>query len=109
MVKLFSTVAVGALMFGAQTLNATALERWLNIHNSSSYEICYVYITHVDDPDWGPDLFGPCIPPGYYQTVDPGWQQGYCKMDMKFVFDDGVEVIESNYNICEGTDFYLYD
>lgn len=40
-------------------------------------------------------------------TVDPGWQQGYCKVDMKFIFSDGDEVIEWDYNICEGTDLYI--
>lgn len=87
--------------------NASAYERWLRVHNNTSYDLCYVHISNVGTNSWGPDLLGPCIPPGYWQKVNPGYQRGYCMMDMKFVFEDDDVVFRNNYNICEGTDFYI--
>lgn len=100
---MFAIVAV----LGMNT-QSYALERWLRVHNDTNISLCYIYITHVDDGDWGADLLGPCIEPGGYAVVDPGWQQGYCRMDMKFVFSDDDEVVRNDYNICEGTDFTIY-
>lgn len=91
------------------SLQAFALERWLRVHNNSSASLCYVYISHVGTGSWRSSHIGSCIRPGYYQVIDPGWQQGYCKVDMKFVFADNTQVIEYDYNICEGEDFHLTD
>ena len=82
-------------------------QRWLRIHNETSVSLCEVYISHVGTRKWQSDRIGSCISAGRYRTVDPGWQQGYCKMDMKFVFADGDEVVENDFNICEYTDFYI--
>lgn len=102
---LLAIASVAAVVTPAQ-----AFERWLDIHNDTSYELCYVYISHIRTNDWGPDLLGDeCIPPGYYMRVDPGYQQGYCRMDMKFVFEDDTVTYRENFNICDNTDFYLYE
>lgn len=106
---LLAGVASIAMMGVTAHANADALERWLDITNSSSVSICYVYISHVGTRNWQSDRIGTCIEPGEVRRVDPGWQQGYCKMDMKFVFADDVVVYESDFNICEETDFELYD
>jgi hypothetical protein len=83
-------------------------ERWLDIHNSTGYELCYVYVTHVDRNGWGSDILGStCLDSGYYRRIDAGWQQGYCRVDMKFVFSDDDVVVRRNFNICTATDFYL--
>ena len=109
--KLMATAAVlaasaGMLAFSAPS--AGSYERWLRIHNETSYDLCYVHISNVGTDNWGPDILGNnCLSPGRYRTVDPGWQQGYCRMDMKFIFDDDDEVTEWGFNICEGTDYYL--
>lgn len=90
--------------------DATALERWLRVHNHTSYNLCYVQISHVDRNSWGPDILGnTCLSPGYYRTVNPGWQQGYCKMDMRFEFSDGDTVVEYDFNICVAEDYHIYD
>jgi len=100
-----ATMSIG--MMAASTSDTDAHQRWLRIHNTGSSNLCYVYISHVGTGSWGRDLLGPCVRPGYYVTVDPGYQQGYCMMDMKFVFASGREVVRWEYNICEGTDFYV--
>lgn len=104
------SAALSAATLTTSTTGTGSYERWLRIHNQTSYELCEVYISHVDTNSWGPDILGStCLSPGYYRTVDPGYQQGYCKMDLKFVFEDDDVVVRRRYNICEGTDFYLND
>lgn len=109
---LVSTFTAAMLMAAAapaiadHSADGNVYQRWLHVHNETNYDICYFYASHVDARNWGPDLLGPCIPPGYYQTVDPGWQQGYCMMDIKYEYEDGsygTDVI----NICEVTDYYI--
>lgn len=95
-------------MFAAAT-QANAYERWLDITNSTSVDLCEVYISHVGTDDWQSDRIGPCISPGEVRRVNPGYQQGYCRMDMNFVFADGSEVTRHGFDICSETDFVLYD
>jgi hypothetical protein len=81
-------------------------ERWVYINNkvSDGDSICQVYITHLDDPDWGPDLLGQyCVDPGESMRVDPGWQEGYCRMDVKIVMLSGQELFIRE-DICSRTD-----
>ncbi len=79
-------------------------DRWVRIHNYSGSYLCSVEISHVDRGRWGPNRFGSCLAPGRYRTVDPGFQQGYCMMDLRFGFDDGSVIVGTDYNICEGED-----
>lgn len=88
--------------------SANAYERWLDITNNTSVDLCEVYISHVGTDDWQTDRIGRCIGPGEVRRVDPGWQQGYCRMDMNFVFADGDQVTEYGFDICSETDFVLY-
>lgn len=104
-ILLASAAAIGFLGAVSQT---AAEERWLRVHNNTSADLCFVQISHVGTGDWGPDLLGSsCLKPGRYRTVDPGWQVGYCKMDMRFIFDDDDYHVEWDYNICEEEDYYL--
>lgn len=94
----------------AVSQGANAYERWLKVHNQTSVDVCGVYISHVDKRKWGRNLLTTeCIWPGHYIKVDPGYQQGYCMMDMKFVWADGREGIRYDFNICDATDHYLVD
>lgn len=42
----------------------------LDVRNASSSEICYLYISPVSDPHWGPDLLGS-------RTLSPGETDAY--------------------------------
>ncbi len=106
MKKFLGSVAALALL---ATQTAQSEERWLRVHNDTSYNLCEVYVSHIDADNWQSDRIGSCLSPGRYRTIDPGWQQGYCMMDMKFVFDDGEVIIEEAFDICSGEDFYLND
>ncbi len=106
--KLLLAGVASIALFGP-VMQANAHQRWLDITNSTSVDLCEVYISHVGTNNWQSDRIGPCISPGDVRRVDPGWQQGYCKMDMKFVFDDGDVVLESDFDICTETDFEIYE
>lgn len=72
--KIFAFLAVGALALGcavtpapapatgasAATSGGTTAPASVNldVHNASSTEICYLYISPVSDLNWGPDLLG---------------------------------------------------
>jgi hypothetical protein len=100
-----SMLALGGMVLATP---ASAYERWLRVHNKTGQAICEVYISNVGTDDWGPDLIGSCINHGRYRTIDPGWQQGYCRMDLKFVLaDDTVIEDKSGLDICRAEDYYV--
>lgn len=102
-------LALTAMIALATVSQAFAYERWLDVHNSSSDTIEYFYMTHVDDGDWGPDLFGDYVlDPGEQIRIDPGFQNGYCRMDWKAVWYDG-SYDTGRIDACSKTDLYLYD
>jgi hypothetical protein len=109
MVKHGVALVLAGFALCGTTLESVALERWLDVHNQSNYTVCELYISHVDTRNWGRDQFGShCLDPGEVIHVDPGYQQGYCKMDMQFVYEDGDSFTVEDYNICEETDFYIH-
>lgn len=107
--KMLMAGACAAAMMAGAVAPAQSYERWLDIHNNTGTDLCYVYISHVDTRRWGPDLLGDeCISPGDYARVDPGYQRGYCMMDLKFEFDDEDVVYGGPIDICTATDYYVY-
>lgn len=44
------TTTIGTL--ATSTTENTAYERWLRVHNETSYDLCYVYISHVGTRRW---------------------------------------------------------
>lgn len=98
--------SVAASVMAAHSADGNVYQRWLHVHNQTDTEICYFYASHIDARNWGPDLLGPCILPGHYQTIDPGWQQGYCIMDIKYEFSGGWTEYDQ-INICSATDYYI--
>jgi hypothetical protein len=55
---------------GAATVAATPAAVQLQVQNASSQEICYLYISPVSDPNWGPDQLGS-------RTLSPGETDTY--------------------------------
>jgi hypothetical protein len=106
--KLLATCATAALL-ATTSMPAQAYERWLDIHNNSSYEVCEVYISHVGTGAWQSNRLSYCLSPGEVVRVDPGYQQGYCKMDLQFITTSGDVAERYDFNICDETDYFLYD
>jgi hypothetical protein len=108
MTALRTALAATVALAGVMTANsALAYERWVNIVNQGSSTIWSVQISHVDEPTYGPDLLGQyTIPAGSYATVEPAWNDGYCRFDVLITYDTGHELALWGVNLCEATAIY---
>lgn len=98
---LAAAIAAGAILAANA---ASAYERWLDVVNEGYGTIWTVQISHIDDENWRGDLLGQyTIPAGYEMRVDPQVPQGYCRFDIRVVYEDGHEVIIWDKNLCELT------
>jgi uncharacterized protein (DUF2147 family) len=108
--KTFRAVLLGALALVASVSAAAALDRRVNIHNTSAYDIYYFYASNTGTDSWEEDILGnDILPAGRYVTINIDDGSGYCMYDFKAVFVDGEEVVSWNNNVCELTDFYFTD
>lgn len=111
--KLAALATATAIAAGAFATPSFAYERWLDIENDGSSRITGVYVTHKDYGGWGYNLIDASIRVGDVDRVEPAWNDGYCKFDIKMVFADGSETFAWNVNLCEATymvaDEYSYD
>ena len=103
-VVLTAAPALAALL-SANT--ASAYDRWIRVVNTSGSSVLSVYITHVDSHSWGRDLLGSeTLPPGDSATVEPDTHEGYCRFDIKVVYDDGNVEIFERINLCVETEIF---
>jgi hypothetical protein len=105
------TVASLALVFlAAGVVNASALDRRVQINNVSSYDIVEFYASNTGTQDWQEDILGENIlPSGSSAMVNIDDGTGYCKFDFLAVFDDGDEAISADNNVCELSEFDFTD
>lgn len=103
-----TAIAAAAVTAGLLTANAaSAYERWVDVVNSGNSAIYSVFITHVDQNDYGRDLLGnQTIPAGYEMRVQPDIDNGYCRFDVLITYETGQEVELRGVNLCEATTLY---
>jgi len=81
---------------------ALALNRQVTIVNNTGFGIVNFYGSNTGTNDWQEDILGQDIlPSGSQVTINFNDGSGYCKFDLKAVFDDGDEVVQEDVNICE--------
>lgn len=107
--KAFSAaLALAILAIGV--VDAAALDRRVRINNKSSYDIVEFYASNTGSRSWEEDILGRNIlPSGNSVVINIDDGTGYCKYDFLAVFEDGDEVISSNNNVCELSDFNFTD
>ena len=105
------TVASLALVFlAAGVVNASALDRRVQINNVSSYDIVEFYASNTGTQDWQEDILGENIlPSGSSAMVNIDDGTGYCIYDFKVIFEDGDELERFGNNVCELDTFTYYD
>jgi hypothetical protein len=105
------TVASWALVFlAAGVVNASALDRRVQINNVSSYTIMEFYASNTGTTNWEEDILGKdVLPPGSSVMVNIDDGSGYCKFDFLAVFEDGDEVVSADNNVCELASFDFTD
>jgi hypothetical protein len=96
---------VGAAMPAQAQVDRDGLQRWINVVNRSSVTIREFYMTDVDTNGWGDDRLGrDVIPPGQAYRALPTnrqRQRGYCRFDMRVVFENGAATERRGVNLCE--------
>lgn len=91
----------GAVLL-ASVMPAAALDRRMRIANETGYTIVRFYGSNTGTNDWQEDILGEdTLPSGSSVIINFDDGTGYCKYDLKAVFDDGDVVTQDNVNICE--------
>ncbi len=78
-----------------------ALDRHIELTNNTRMAIVEVYAAHTGTGCWQNDLLGDeILLPANSLLVDIDDGAGYCRFDMKTVFDDGTTLIRRDINLC---------
>ena len=86
--------------------NAAALDRRVQINNTSSYDIIEFYASNTGSRSWEEDILGKNIlPSGNSVVINIDDGTGYCKYDFRAVFEDGDVVESADNNVCELAQF----
>ena len=97
-------IAFPMLALGLQP--ALALDRRVRIVNETGFSIVKFYGSNTGAEDWQEDILGEdVLPSGESVIVNFDDASGYCKFDLRAVFEDGDEVTQANVNICEVGEF----
>lgn len=105
MFKILGTAAIaGSVLWALQTAPggpAAALDRHIELTNNTRMTIVEIYVAEVGTGRWQKDLLGnEILPPANSLHVDFDDGTGYCRFDLKVIYDDGTDVIRRNVNIC---------
>jgi len=104
MKKIVASLALAFLAAGV--MNASALDRRVQINNTSSYDIIEFYASNTGTDSWEEDILGKDIlPAGHSVMINIDDGSGYCKFDFLAVFDDGDKVTSTDNNVCELAEF----
>lgn len=99
-----SAMMAGSILCAVQSATghpALALDRHIELTNNTRMAIVEVYAAHTGTGRWQNDLLGDEILfPANSVLVDIDDGAGYCRFDLKTVFDDGTTVIRRNINLC---------
>ncbi|HTM78890.1 MAG TPA: hypothetical protein VL133_14845, partial [Devosia sp.] len=86
--------------------SAAALDRRVQINNNTDYDIIEFYASNTGTEDWEEDILGSDIlPAGDSLVINIDDGTGYCKFDFLAVFEDDDQVVSSNNNVCELSEF----
>ena len=102
--------AIGlAAMFSAVAVSgASALDRRVQVNNLTSYDIVEFYASNTGTTDWEEDILGTGIlAAGESVTINIDDGSGYCKFDFLTVFSDGTDLVTSDNNVCELSEFNI--
>lgn len=91
----------GALFLGA-VAPVHALDRRVRIVNETGFTIVRFFGSNTGTDEWQEDILGDdVLPSGSAVIINFDDGTGYCKYDLRAVFDDGDVVTQTDVNICE--------
>ena len=99
-----SAVIAGSLLGVLETVigsPASAFDRRIELTNNTRMAIVEIQIAQVGTGRWERDLLGDeILLPAQSVLVDIDHEKGYCRFDIKTVFDDGSSSIRRDIDIC---------
>lgn len=113
MIKFFSRVALAGVLAATAVSGAVVIptaaaaqsgdryNRHVQIVNNTSHTMVQFFASNTGTNSWEEDMLGSSVLPAG-QSVDANIDDGtgYCRYDMKAVFDDGSEQIIPRVNVC---------
>ena len=96
-----------ALLLAALAAPAMAQDVQYELTNDSGLTLMEFYTSPVDDGTWGSDVLGAgVLAAGETGTVTIADGETTCDYDLRFVFEDGQELVDS-VNICDMASYTL--
>lgn len=100
-------LAVSALLLAGFAAPALAQDVQYELINSSALTLMEFYTSAVDQGSWGADILGAdVLAPGEAGAVTIADGSVQCDYDLRFVFEDGQELVDT-VNICEMASYTL--
>ena len=79
--RILMLIAVLSTLAALPTLStATAPTLTITVVNNSGWEIRHLYLSPVNNDNWGPDQLSAYISPGTTRTLDVSWDQSTVKL-----------------------------
>jgi hypothetical protein len=93
-------LALGALIVQGQSSDRE--NRAVTVVDEASLPIYHLYVSNVDQDEWGPDQLGifQTIDPNRYRVFDMDDGSGHCLYDIQAVLSDGRKATTRNFNVC---------
>jgi hypothetical protein len=108
---LSSAVMAGSILctFQAATVPpAAALDRHIQLTNNTRMPIVEIYLAPVGSGRWQKDLLGhEILLPANSALLDFEDGTGYCRFDLKIVYDDGTDLLQRDVNVCRMEGFAI--
>lgn len=101
-----------ALILVLVSTSVFASDRRIRIHNNTSKRIVELYGSPIDDAKYRYNMInGPSewIRAGGTRVADIDDGSGYCRYDLMVIMANGDRAEKLNVNVCELTDWYIYD
>ena len=88
--------------FTAHAQSGDQENRQVKVINRASAPIYHLYISNVDEDNWGPDQldWNESIGTNQYILINMDDGTGHCLYDIKAVLSDGREAVERHVNVC---------
>jgi hypothetical protein len=106
-----SAVTAGSILCALQTTTgppAAALDRQIQLTNNTRVAIVEIYFSQVGTGRWQKDLLGDeILQPDGSVSVDLEDETGFCRFDVKIVYDDGTGVVRRDVNVCRMEGFAI--